>query len=226
MRQPQGGYRIALDTVLLAAASGAEAGMHVVDVGAGVGGVALVAARLADGVRVTAIEREPALAALLAHNARINGLAERVGAVVGDVAACPLRPATADVVLTNPPYGAKGRGTLPAGPIGRRARHEGTLDLAGWLEAAATLVRPGGHLVLVHRADRLGELLGLLPRAVAVLPLWPRAGVAARRVLLRARIGRGGSAALLPGLVLHGPEGHFTPEADAILRGRASLSWE
>ena len=94
-------------------------------------------------------------------------------------------------------------------------------------DLAAALPRPGGDLVVIHRADRLGELLAALqPCPLAVMPLWPKAGRAAKRVLVRARIGRRGGVRLTAGLVLHDARGHFTEEADAVLRGAAGLDWE
>jgi tRNA1(Val) A37 N6-methylase TrmN6 len=225
LRQPRHGYRIAVDTVLLAAAVPARPGARVVELGAGVGGAALAVATRVPGVGVVAVEREPVLAWVLAANAAANGLRDRVHAVVADVAAPPLTRGGAEVVFTNPPYGAGG--SAPVTALGRAARREGGLDLGGWLRAAAALVRPGGDLVVVHRADRLGEILTTLaPRPTRVLPLWPKAGVAAKRVLVRARVGRRGGVRLLAGLVLHDHDGHFTAQAEAVLRHAAQLTWE
>ncbi len=226
VRQPRHGYRIAIDTVLLAASAGCSGNALVVDVGAGVGGAALVLAAEGKRRKVVALEADPSLASALDWNIQANGLGDRVHAIVGDVRAIPLAAACADLVVTNPPFARSGAGTLPKTTIGRAARHEGTVELQDWIGAAIALIRPGGHLVVVHRADRLGELLTALPPAVDILPLWPRSGAPAKRVLVRARVGRSGAARLLAGLVLHAPDGHFTAEADAILRGAASLSWE
>jgi tRNA1(Val) A37 N6-methylase TrmN6 len=91
-------------------------------------------------------------------------------------------------------------------------------------------LRAKGALTLVHRADRLDEVILALRRAgcaeIAVLPLWPRAGEDARRVLVRARRGIAGPARLLPGLVLHQADGRFTAAAEAILRDGAALGWK
>ena len=86
------------------------------------------------------------------------------------------------------------------------------------------MLRAGGTLTLVHRADRLADALAALgPRAgeVVVFPLWPRAGRPAKRVLIRARRGAAAPLRLAPGLVLHGADGAFTPAAQAALRGGA-----
>ncbi len=227
LRQPARGYRIAIDTVLLAAAVPARPGRRLVELGAGVGGAALAVAARVPGVEVLAVERDPVLARALADNAAANRLGARVRAVVADVGAAPLASGGADVVFTNPPYGAAGEGSAPATALGRAARRESGPDLGVWLAAAAALVRRGGDLVVVHRADRLAEVLSaLVPQPLTVLPLWPRAHRAAKRVLVCARIGRRGGVRLSAGLVLHDAEGHFTPEAEAVLRDAAELVWE
>ncbi len=60
---------------------------------------------------------------------------------------------------------------------------------------------------------------------LSVLPLWPKPGRPAKLVLLRGiKNGRGGSR-ILPGLVLHGDDGGFTPQAQAILRDGAPLDF-
>jgi tRNA1(Val) A37 N6-methylase TrmN6 len=227
LRQPARGYRVAVDTLLLAAATPVRPGETVADLGAGVGGAALAVAARVAGARIVAVEREPALARALAANATANGLATTVHAVVADVVRAPLAPRAADGVMLNPPYAAAGSGSPPQSNLGLRARREGATDLAAWLRAGGELVRGGGDLVLVHRADRLAEILAALrPQPTWVLPLWPKAGRAAKRVLVRARIGRRGGVRLCAGLVLHGADGHFTVEAEAVLRHAAALHWE
>jgi tRNA1(Val) A37 N6-methylase TrmN6 len=88
------------------------------------------------------------------------------------------------------------------------------------------MLQPKGTLVVVHRADRLDELLAALRGKVGeitVFPLWPKAGRPAKRVLVRARKGVATPLALLPGLVLHEDDGRYTPIAQAVLRDGAAL---
>src|SRR5690606_26928478 len=107
------------------------------------------------------------------------------------------------------------------------AHQESSLDLTGWLRRGLALLKPKGRLVLVHRADRLPELLAALAGQAGrlrILPLWPRRGQAAKRVILTAVKGSRAPAAPLPGLVLHGGGPGFTPEAEAVLRDAAPLA--
>ena len=88
------------------------------------------------------------------------------------------------------------------------------------------VLRPGGTLSLVHRADRQAEIVDLLrPHAadIAILPLLPHEGAVARRLLLRLRQGRDGEVRILPGIALHRAGGEYTPAAEAVLRGAQPL---
>lgn len=231
--QPRRGHRIGTDAVLLAASCppGARA---IVDLGCGVGAVGLRAAQTNPGAQLRLIDRDAAMLALAEGNIDANGLADRCRILCADVfARQTLNPGFAgdpgaDVVLTNPPFDEPGR--VRVSPVTARAgAHvmEGTL--AGWLVAARKLLRPSGRLIVIHRADALDRLLaGMQGRfgALAIRPVHPRAGEAASRILVSAVAGSRGPLRLLPPLVLHGEGGAFTPEAEAIHRGKASLSWE
>lgn len=225
--QPRSGYRVAVDTVLLAAAVPARPGQRILDLGCGVGGAALCLARRVPDLHLVGLEVQPILAGLARDNARHNGLAERFAVVDGDVAAPP--PALAgevfDHVLLNPPYFAAG--TPPADAVRARAHVEDGVPLERWLATALDLVKPRGTVTLIHRADRLdGALAALAGRAggVVLYPLWAHGdGRDAKRVLVQARRDIRAPARLAAGLVLHGPDGAFTPAAEAILRAGAAL---
>ena len=226
LRQPRRGYRVAMDAVLLAAATAAAPGERVADLGTGVGGAALCLATRVSGVCVVGLELQLELAALGAANVTDNALNGRVSVVVGDVARSPLKPGSFDRVMANPPYMRAGAHTRAADPSRAVANGEGEAGLAAWLRCAALALRPRGVLTLIHRADRLDEVLALMHKdfgALVLFPVWPRAGVAARRILVTGRRGAASPARLAPGLVLHEGDGRFTAEADAVLRGGGGL---
>lgn len=229
LRQPARGYRAGIDPILLAASVPAAAGDTVLDVGCGVGtaGLCLLARR--GDVSVTALELQPALAALARTNAEDNGLADRLSVVEGDLLCPPeaLRGRHFDHVVTNPPWHPATATRRPATASKSIGHVEGAAGLEEWLRAAARFVGPHGTLSVIHRADRLGDLLsGLAGRGlgeVRVLPLWPKAGQAAGRVVVRARRGSRAPLELLPGLVLHDEDGRYTAQADDVLRGSSTL---
>jgi len=233
LRQPLRGHRFGHDAILLAAAVSAVAGEHAVDLGSGVGAAGLALARRVDGLAVTLVEIDPDLTALAASNAERNGLADRVRAVCLDVessvaafAAVGLPAASAAHVLMNPPYNVAPQN--PSSDPGRRSAHVGSHEsLLAWLRAAARLLGARGVVTLIWRADGLPDLLGALAQdfgAVAILPLHPKPGAPAIRVLARAIKGSRAPVALLPGLLLADADGKPTAQAEAILRENAALS--
>src|SRR5262249_46373462 len=87
LRQPRRGHRFGHDAILLAAATAARSGEHACELGAGVGAAGLALARRVDGLAVTLVEVEDALAQLARHNAARNGLDGRVTVATLDVMA-------------------------------------------------------------------------------------------------------------------------------------------
>lgn len=226
--QPRQGYRIAIDPVVLAAACAARPTDRVLDLGSGVGAAALCLAFRVVGVIVDGLEFQAPLVALAQDNALANGLADRLRFVVGDAAAPPPEWAGRfDRVITNPPYLKPGAHTPPPDPGRALAHGETAVDLSGWIRAAAFCLRPRGTVTIVHRADRIDDLIAALhPRfgAIGVLPLWPKPGVAAKRVVVSGRLGARSPARLLPGLVLHQEDGSFTDAARGVLVDAGALS--
>lgn len=227
--QPATGYRVAMDTLVLAAAVEAEAGEAVLDVGAGVGAAALCLAVRVPGVRVVGIEMQRELVSLASRNIQLNGLHERVEMIVADVAQRPpprLAAGTFHHVMTNPPHMAADEVTPPPDPVKAIANIESTATLAKWLTYSLLMLRSKGTLTIVHRADRLGEILACLngkAGEIVVYPLWPGEGRAARRVLIRARKSVATPLRLAPGLVLHEDGGRLSAQAEDVLRHAAPL---
>lgn len=229
--QPAEGYRAAIDPVLLAAAVPARPGDHILDLGAGAGAASLCLARRVPECRVTGLELDPAMVSLARTNAAENGFSERLAFAVGNVAAPPaeFRRDSFDAVMTNPPFRAEGSGTPSPNDGKQRANEEGEADLRLWFATALDLLKPKGAIVLVHRADRLDQILALLhgkAGEIAVLPLWPKAGKPAKRVILRARKGIKTGATMLPGLTLHEADGKYTRAAETVLRDGEALGMD
>lgn len=225
LRQPRRGFRAAIDTVLLAAAVPARAGEAVFEPGTGCGAAALCLARRT-GCRVVGIEPQADLVALAAENVRRNRLDSTVSVFTGALGR-PLPAAAAgpfDHAMANPPYQPAGHGTRPPDDAKAAAHVEGKAGLDAWIAAMLAPLKPKGTLTLIYRADRLDAVLaGLDGRAggVVVYPLWPRAGAAARRIIIRARKGVRTPLVLASGMVLHEADGSYTAAADAVLRGAA-----
>jgi tRNA1(Val) A37 N6-methylase TrmN6 len=232
LRQPLRGHRVGHDAILLAATTSAQSGEHAVDLGSGVGGAGLALARRIAGLNVTLVEIDPTLTALAAGNAQRNGLSDRVRAVCRDVeasaadfTAAGLAPGSATCVLMNPPFNVSQQ---PSPDQARRLAHAATEGmLERWLYTAARLLRGDGVVTLIWRADGLADVLAALDKdfgAITVLPVHPKPGAAAIRVLVRATKGNRAPLALLPGLLLADTDGKPTAAAEAVLRKGEALS--
>jgi tRNA1(Val) A37 N6-methylase TrmN6 len=228
LRQPAHGYRVAIDPVLLAAAVPAESGELVLDLGCGVGAASLCLLTRVQGVGVAGLELQRPLVRLAGQNAALNGLSGRCTMMEGSLLQPPprLSPGMFHHVMANPPHLPPAAGRPPENPMEAASSVESDAKLADWVRVAATMVRTKGTVTFVHRADRLDALLAVMREhlgGIVVFPLWPGIGKPAVRVLVRARRSVATPMTLMPGLLLHGPDGNFTPEAEAVLREAAPL---
>ncbi|HYE45872.1 MAG TPA: methyltransferase [Caulobacter sp.] len=229
--QPARGYRAGMDAALLAAACDARDGERVLEAGCGVGGALLAAAWRRPGARFTGLERDAAAAALARSNAAANGLADRVEIVEGEVEAGfrSLGLPVFDHAFSNPPFfddPAALRGPAPE----KSGAWMADAGLAAWIGFLLKAVREGGAITVIHRADRLADILALLsPKAGSfrVRAIQPFAETPAKRVMVRATKTGKAPLVLLPALVLHPREGaKHTDAVEAVLRGEAGLGWE
>ena len=226
LRQPANGFRAAIDSVLLPAAVPAAAGDCVFEIGAGCGAAALCLARRVDGVHISGIEIQPQLVRLAGENIRANGFDGTIDIMSGDIAqALPPRiQGPFDHVMLNPPYLEGSRARPPAGAEKAIAQIEEDGGLPVWVARAHGLLHHKGMLTLIHRADRLDDIIGSLGGkfgGITVHPLWPKSGVPAKRIVVRARKGVATPVTLTAGPVLHTESGEFTAAAGAVLRGGA-----
>ncbi len=224
--QPAQGYRAAIDPVLLAAAMPLAHG-SVLELGAGAGAATLCLAHRRPALTIVALEIDAGMAALARRNIERNLMTSRVEILVADVGDLPAAlNGRFDAVFFNPPFEPAARASPSPHPDKRRAHAEGAAGLDAWIDAAHRALKPRGRVLLIHRADRLAEILAALaPRYgdIETIPLWPRAGEVAKRVIVRARRDARGLGVLSPGLVLHDATGAFTPAADQILRAGAAI---
>jgi tRNA1(Val) A37 N6-methylase TrmN6 len=231
LEQPKAGFRVAIDSILLPAAVAARRGESVLDIGCGVGAASLCLLRRVSGCVATGLEVQPELAELARANAVRNELDRVFEVIVGTVADPPARITREKFfhVMMNPPYLRAGSGQAPKSASRARSSTEGDVPLSTWMASAMRLLRPKGSLTLIHRADRLQDILTALrieaPDAgdIVVYPLWAKTrGNPAIRVIVRARKGVAAPLRIASGLVLHETDGSFTREAELVLReGRA-----
>lgn len=218
--QPKNGYRVSMDTVMLAAAVPAKSGDKVIEGGLGSGGAALCLAKRVAGVSVLGVERQDDMLAYADRNISFNNMSESVSAVQGSITDLTEGEAAFDHVMVNPPYLADGKGIRPPVETKGLAHMDQGTTLKDWVRFCVYKAKVKGTVTIIYRADRVDEVIAHLHRRVGelkIMPLWPRAGVPAKRVIIQGRKGMRGAASILPGLALHGEIERYTAEAKKIL---------
>jgi tRNA1(Val) A37 N6-methylase TrmN6 len=231
LRQPKSGHRSGHDAILLAAATTAKAGDRVVEFGAGVGAAGLALAKRVGEIALTLVEIDPQLALLARDNAAANDIAADV--VVLDVTASAdtfaghgLKPDSADIVLMNPPFNDAARHRVSPDAARASAHVADTETLDSWIHASRRLLKSGGALTLIWRADGLTDVLAALGRgfgSLAILPVHGDSSKPAIRILVRAVKGGRAPTRILAGLMLNDESGLPNKEVAKMLAGDGSL---
>lgn len=222
LKQPTRGYRVGIDSVLLAASVTAGNGNDVADLGVGVGAASLCLSQREPTVQITGFEISDSIARLASTNIATNGFDDRVRIEVVDVLDRRNLPdAGFDQLMSNPPFFLSGKGTESPYEGREQAARLGDGQIVTWVRSAAKMLRQGGYATFIYSVDRLELLLGAMaPRFgdLQIYPFWKQAGAPAKRAIVRGRKGHGGPTEFLPGMALHNSDGSFTDAADAVLR--------
>jgi tRNA1(Val) A37 N6-methylase TrmN6 len=231
LRQPRSGHRAGHDAILLAAATAARPGDRVVEFGSGVGTAGLAVALRVRPIDLVLVEIDAELAALARDNAASNAIAAKVIVLdvtddAGAFAGAGLAPDSADVVLMNPPFNDPMRHRASPDQMRASAHMASAGMLADWIHAARRLLKSGGVLAVILRADGIGELLAALDRgfgSLVILPVHGEATKPAIRLLVRAIKGRKAPAQIHAGLMLNDAAGMPNKEVAEVLAGRRTL---
>ncbi|MGE0739929.1 MAG: tRNA1(Val) (adenine(37)-N6)-methyltransferase [Hyphomonadaceae bacterium] len=227
IRQPARGYRVNADTILLAAAVEATPGMRLLEAGCGVGAALIAVAARSENTKLLGVERDTNMAALAGENVAMNAMGDRIQIVSGDVLLQRANHGVFDGAFVNPPYAMESEGQAPAPERAHAHVTEATLD--AWVAALADRLTGGAALTMIHRADKTPEILAALDGRLGgaeLIPIRPREGEGAKRVLVRARKGSRAPFRLCRELILHNRSGaKHTPETEAILRGEREIGF-
>ncbi|MES2729866.1 MAG: methyltransferase [Pseudomonadota bacterium] len=226
-----GGLGTTLDSVMLAAACPAKPGETLLDMGCGVGSAGFCVLARVPEVRLIGVDIVPAQAEMAQYNATLNECTTQARFLAADIRdyVMGLARPLFDHVICNPPY--LEAGTYVPSPNDVRAKAMGhdtpDITLEDWVRAAHRAVKSKGSMTFIHRADALPQMMQALGKKfgdITIMPLWPREGQPAKRIIIRAWKDRRGPAVLTPGLVLHQTNGDYTPAAGAILRHMESFT--
>lgn len=223
--QPAAGFRSGIEPVLLAASVPARPGDRVLEAGTGAGAGLLCLGVRVPGVLGTGVEIDGTMAGLAAANARANGLSGIE--IVADRIEAAAFPHLFDHAMANPPYHPHGGSASPM-PEREAAKRGSEPLILAWIEGLSRMLRHRGSLTLIVPAGMVPACLAAMGACrcpcTMVFPLWPKAGRKAKLVLLRGVRNARSPMQLMPGLVLHQPDGSFTAAARAIMSDGVALS--
>jgi tRNA1(Val) A37 N6-methylase TrmN6 len=231
LRQPKSGHRAGHDAMLLAAATPARSGDRVVDFGAGVGAAGLAVAKRVAGVKLALVEIDEKLVDLARGNAATNGVTADV--ILLDVtsaalafAAAGLSPDSVDVVLMNPPFNDTARHRASPDKARGIAHLATAATLEGWIHAGRRILKSGGVLIMIWRADGIADVLAMLNRGfgnLEILPVHADVTSPAIRLLVRAVKGAKAPTRMQPALILNDEPGKPNQKVQDILSGKGIL---
>lgn len=193
----------------------------VLDLGTGNGIIPLLLSAKTKARHFTGIELQEESAALARRSIELNTLTDRIDVINGDIreAHCHIAPGAYQVIVTNPPYIKQGSGLCREDAKGI-ARHELKITLRELMEETGKLLIAKGRLYMVHRPQRLTEIMSEM-RRVHMEPkrirfVHPFADKEAALVLIEgAKEGQPGMIVEQP-LILHEAPGVYTAEARRI----------
>ncbi len=220
------GYGV--DAVLLAAFAAGDTGakglprssnrqLRIADLGTGCGVAAFILHHKLGGASMTGYDINENAVDSARRACLLNGLSEDIGFICADIKYIETE-GNLDAVITNPPYFRRTPDEPGAADPDERyiARHETTADISDFASVSARLLKEGGHLYMVHRPDRLADIItemraaGIEPKEMQLVV--PRDGKAANIVLVHGVKGAGSELRMLPQIAVHTADGGYTDE--------------
>jgi len=210
------------DSFLLSSLPRLKPGLRVCDLGCGTGLLGLLLLQRQRQLQVTGIELQADAVALAQKAIQRNDLQDCLTITEGDLrnVKAHFKTGSFDLVVCNPPYYPPESGAISDDPALRKARAETECTLDDVCRAASYLLRWGGSFCLVHKPERLTDLLCTL-RQTAMEPKRLRfvcktEDTVPSLLLLEGRRGGKPGLTIEPPLILQNPDGTPTPEVDAI----------
>ena len=151
-----GAFPLSTDSMVLAHFARLPKSARVLDLGSGCGTLGLLLCAQNENCRMTGLEMDENAHFAARENIRRNNLADRMESICGDLQQLPGNfTGKFDCCISNPPY-------FSGGPAAQRtplARREDCCSPAALFAAASRALKFGGDFFLVHKPERLAELI-------------------------------------------------------------------
>lgn len=211
-------FNFSLESILIPRFCILKKKMKIIDFCTGNAPIPLVLSTLTDS-EIIGVEIQKEIYALATESVKINGLEERISILNEDVKKLPdlFETDTFDLITCNPPYFKVNESSnLNDNYIKTVARHEVMLTLNDIFAVSRKLLKNNGSVVMVHRTDRLSEILTLMtnnnlqPKRIRFI--YPKEGKESNLVLIDAKKNGKIGVKVLPPLYCHNDDGSYTSE--------------
>jgi tRNA1Val (adenine37-N6)-methyltransferase len=220
--QKKEAFRFGVDAVLLANFARIRRGARVIDLCTGTGIIPFIIAGKTEAGTVTGLEIQEEMVEMALRSVKYNGMEGRLDFINGDLTDRELIKTIqkADIVTVNPPYKLRSAGLLNPKDKNAIARHEVCCTLEDVIIASRILLKDNGRLYMVHRPERLADILCLMrkhkiePKAIRMVH--PNTKKAPNIVLVEGQRDGGAFLKWEPPLYVYKDEGGYSEEIDRI----------
>ncbi|HEX2945112.1 MAG TPA: tRNA1(Val) (adenine(37)-N6)-methyltransferase [Clostridia bacterium] len=220
--QKKKGFCFGVDAVLLSHFAQVAPADRVVDLGTGTGIIAVLMAAKKNPREVIGLEIQADMAEMAQRSVDLNDIGQKVNIVQGDIKeAVKLFGASSfDAVVSNPPYMGKGGGLLNPADTKAISRHEILCTLQDVISVSARLLRPGGKFSMVHRPQRLADIIfnmrssGIEPKQLRMVH--PSPGKKPNLLLISGTRDGNPELKVLEPLYIYDENGNYSREIDEI----------
>jgi len=225
--QNPSGFCFGMDAVLVSNFARVKKGAKVVDLGTGTGIIPILVAGKSDAHSITGIEIQESVVNMAQRSVKLNGLEERIHIIHDTLCNVEnhVKVNTVDVVISNPPYFAKGGAIVNPGSSKAVSRHEIHCTLEDVIQSSARLLKPGGVMYMVHRPHRLVDIMctcrkfKLEPKLIQFVH--PYSDAKPNMLLIKCVKGSGSELKYLQPLFVYHKDGSYTKELLAMYENQS-----
>ena len=224
--QPKKGFRVGIDSILLS--SSIKNYSNCMEFGTGSGVILLCLSKKFPNSKIIGVEKNIELVELAKKNLLENNINNKNTKVIcNDLLDQPFLKEynnKFDRVIMNPPYFNLNKVIKSNNKLKASARYE--ININQWFLAAYKKLKPKGYMNFVFRSENLDLILSKLYTSwgdIKVFPLWPKAKVKSKLMIVQARKDANSGVQILPGLILHNNDGSYTDECNSILNNKSNI---
>ena len=211
------GFCFGIDSVLLTEfAKDMKKNKTIVDLGTGTGIIGILLTKKVEASKVIGVELQKDVAQMAKRSVELNNLQNVMQILNEDVHSLNLEKNSFDYIVTNPPYKKKGTGIINKEDKQLISRHETTVNLEEWIEVASNLLKDNGAIYMVHRPERLNEIIQdlrkykLEPKRIRFV--YPKKNKDANLVLIKAVKYANEFLKVEKPLIIYNEDGSYTDE--------------